>query len=89
MAKKKRLFYDFSDLFRQDKMDDYIFSYFLGVKSVMPAAQLKQIAEHFQYDFCINEDVVPADIILASYQRSLDKYRRFTKIDNDFNALYS
>lgn len=89
MAKKKQFYYKFEELYIQDKMDDFIFAYFTAVKSVMPQAQLKQIAEHFQHDFYIDEDLVPVDIILASYHRSLAKYMRLTKINNNFNALYS
>jgi hypothetical protein len=77
MAKKKGFYYRFADIFIQDKLDDYIFAYFSGVRSAMPYIQLIDIAAHFQRFLDLNEDDIATDIIIASYTRSLEKYRKY------------
>lgn len=84
MAKKKIAYYDFPDLFRSDKLDDYIFSFISGVRSVAPNAKLQNCALEFQKFMNLTEDQCALDIILASYHRSIAKYQKFTQIDNDF-----
>lgn len=83
MARKKRVLYDFHELFRQDKLDDYIFAYFTGVKRGIPSAKLLEIAYNFQSDFGLNEENCAVDIIIASYQRSMSKYQKHSKLLND------
>lgn len=84
MAKPKRYLFNFPDLYRQDKMDDYIFAYFTGVKDVLPTAKLQDIALQFQSIFMLSEDEIAMDIIIASYHRSLDKYNKYIAYGESF-----
>lgn len=78
MARKKRIIYQFAEIYRQDKLDDWIFAYFTGVRTAIPSAKLKTIALNFQKVYHLTEDELALDIILASYHRSLNKYNKFT-----------
>lgn len=80
MARKKRVMYDFPELYRQDKMDDFIFAYFEGVRDTLPTAKQNVIALNFQKKFHLTEEQAAIDIILASYQRSLHKYQKMSKL---------
>lgn len=83
MARKKRVLYRFAEIYRQDKLDDWIFAYFTGVRRAIPTAKLKTIALNFQQSFDLTEDDLALDIILASYHRSLNKYLKHTGIEDE------
>jgi hypothetical protein len=83
MARKKRILYAFKEIYRQDKIDDFIFAYFVGVKSIIPTANLTDIGKNFQKDFKLSEDECALDIIIASYHRTLSKHLKNTDIDNN------
>ena len=85
MAKRKRVLYDFHEFYRLDKLDDMIFAYFTGVRSVMPTAKLTTIALNFQKDWGLNEDNLAMDIIIMSYHRTYDKHKKHIQVvDNQY-----
>jgi hypothetical protein len=83
MARKKRIVYSFKEIYRQDKIDDFIFAYFIGVRSIIPTANLTDVAKNFQKDFLLSEDDCALDIIIASFHRTASKHLKNTKINND------
>lgn len=83
MARKKRVMYNFEELYRQDKLDDMIFAFFEGTRDAIPTAQLTKIAANFQKKWKLDEDSCAIDIILASYHRSLAKYQKLSTINDD------
>ena len=80
MAKRKKLFYSYPDIFRQDKLDDYIFAYFTGVRDCITTIKLQEVAMMFQKNFGMEEYDLAVDIIMASYHRSLEKYNNYIQI---------
>jgi len=75
MPRKKPFILTMEEIYRNDKIDDWIFSYIQGAQKVLPSLSLKQAALLFIEDFGMFEDSMPLSNVLMSYYRTLKKYR--------------